>query len=67
MDAISRPRAALCPVCNGKGHTFDYGCIGGGPFIWIVAIFERGDPQGITRRLCERCLGTGHIHYRRES
>jgi DnaJ-class molecular chaperone len=51
----------LCPNCKGKGHVLA-GVVGpGGPFVWLFALFERNDPDGLTRDVCRQCDGRGYI------
>jgi ribosomal protein S27AE len=51
----------LCPNCAGKGHVMS-GLVGpGGPFVWVFALFERHDPDGLTRDVCGRCGGSGFV------
>lgn len=55
MEKISR----YCVNCSGKGHVLD-GFASMIPF-WgqLLALVERNDPQGFTRKPCTLCGGTG--------
>lgn len=50
-----------CPNCKGKGHIYSGGF---NIFLWLVALFEFNNPEGITRDRCDTCKGKG---FRRES
>jgi DnaJ-class molecular chaperone len=49
-----------CPTCKGKGHVLS-GAIALFPPLWIVALFERNDEDGVSREMCGRCEGDGYI------
>ena len=50
----------ICPSCGGKGHVFD-----GIALLTIIgiftALFERNNPDGLTREQCNQCKGRGFI------
>lgn len=53
----------ICPNCKGKGHVLDgAGTIAGMPIVWVMALFERNDPNGLTREECGTCDGEGFIY-----
>lgn len=50
-----------CPSCKGKGHVYDACTLLLPIFGWIMAPFERNNPDGFTRQMCLQCDGTGFI------
>lgn len=52
-----------CQTCGGKGHVMVGASVFGGPFLWVAMLFERNDPDGLTRDRCERCKGRGYVRF----
>lgn len=51
-----------CPSCNGKGHVYDAVsllCV----LFWVIAPFERNDPNGLSRDPCGQCKGKGYVEW----
>jgi DnaJ-class molecular chaperone len=49
-----------CKNCGGKGHVYD--ACSAMLFVvgWVAAIFERNNPNGLTREKCSVCNGKGY-------
>ncbi|MDP3710675.1 MAG: hypothetical protein Q8R29_03055 [bacterium] len=54
-------KLVLCPSCKGKGHVYEAMTLLIPFWGWILAPFERNNPNGVTRMRCEQCGGTGYI------
>ena len=60
----------ICPNCKGKGHVLDgCGAIVATLSIWLLPciVFDRNDPDGLTREECSRCGGDGFIQRKKRS
>jgi DnaJ-class molecular chaperone len=49
-----------CERCKGKGHTI-VGVMLISPYTAILSLFERNDPNGLTRERCSNCKGKGYL------
>jgi DnaJ-class molecular chaperone len=58
---MSQDKTIVCPNCRGKGHVLVGASLLGGPVIWVCALFEGNDADGISRGVCQRCRGKGFV------
>jgi DnaJ-class molecular chaperone len=57
-----------CFSCHGKGHVMDGLMATAALFAIMLAPFilwDRNDPNGLTRKTCKRCHGTGAMNRKR--
>ena len=64
---MSDAQVIVCANCKGKGHVLDAVAAVMMPVLgWVLAPFERNDPDGITRQRCTLCKGRGYIRLEKQ-